>query len=274
MRAWVILVGLMPLGCVKESVLPTDPLRTPVNAPGYAWPPHVTFVDSYGPSQGAAEATSAGMMMSERGPEPRLWSAPGAQVPVISSEQAPGAEACLRRLTEQGVIFEQPKERRGVTTPVVVKSDLGGIEYVAGAGLPLELDCRMALTLTEAAPIARALGVTHFRFSGAYVYRMSRVGRLSLHAHGLAIDIHAAKAGGSWHEVKGGYKPGLADGCAEDAPVLNRVACEFKKTGRFRELLTPDYDADHHDHLHLGIARDDGAATASDESVAQLPTDL
>jgi hypothetical protein len=35
--------------------------------------------------------------------------------------------------------------------------------------------------------------------------------------------------------------------------VLNRLACSFKSTGLFKELLTPDYNADHHDHFHLAI---------------------
>ncbi|HTU57188.1 MAG TPA: hypothetical protein VMF89_02125, partial [Polyangiales bacterium] len=46
----------------------------------------------------------------------------------------------------------------------------------------------------------------------------------------------------------------LQDGCSTDAPLLNQLACRLKARGLFRELLTPDYDADHHDHLHLGLA--------------------
>ncbi|MBX3127842.1 MAG: extensin family protein [Polyangiaceae bacterium] len=247
MHRLAIAVGLLSVACVRESPPPEAPSHGYAGyvAPAYVLPaggPWSHFVP--GPALGATAT-------------PVRASAPLAPIP---QAEPPGAEGCLERLRAAGVDFQQPGERRGVVTPVVIQGGLAGVDYVAGAGLPLELDCRMALTLVEVAPVLRALGVTRFRFSGAYVYRMSRVGRLSLHAHGLAIDLHAAEAGGAWHEVKTAFTKNLADGCATEAPVLNRIACELKKTGRFRELLTPDYNADHHDHFHLGIAPEPGPA--------------
>ena len=43
-------------------------------------------------------------------------------------------------------------------------------------------DCRLALALAKVAPELRGLGISAMRFSGAYSYRMAKVGRLSLHA--------------------------------------------------------------------------------------------
>jgi hypothetical protein len=125
---------------------------------------------------------------------------------------------------------------------------------VATGGLPLILDCRFAVTLLHVAPVLRELGVSALHYSGAYVYRMSQKGRLSLHAHGLAIDIHEVTIDTQQLSVKRAFVKGLGDACESNLPPLNRVACQLKRTGAFRELLTPDYDANHHDHLHLAIA--------------------
>jgi hypothetical protein len=112
----------------------------------------------------------------------------------------------------------------------------------------------LAVALSAIGPVLRRLGITEVRYSGAYAYRRSKTGRLSLHAHGLAIDVHGFVVGGRRLTVERDYRRGLRDGCSPTAPVLNRVACALRETGRFAELLTPDYDADHRDHFHLAIA--------------------
>jgi hypothetical protein len=137
---------------------------------------------------------------------------------------------------------------------VVVTSKIGQVRYYANGNLPLLLDCRMALTLANIAPLLREHGVSEVRFSGAYVYRMSSKGRLSLHAKGLAIDVHEMTIAGEKISIKSGFSKGLGSECTANFPVLNRIACSLKSTGIFKELLTPDYDADHHDHFHLAIA--------------------
>lgn len=247
-----MVLSILALGCAREAVPPGAP-RMLVAAPGYAWPPTTstgrppsdTWTVARGPDKPPAEL-----------PAPRSQARVTLPLPKLTPATLPPAGAqCLARLTELGVAYESVDHLRGVSTPVVVKSDIGGLHFVAGAGLPLELDCRFAVALAEVAPILTHLGVTALRFSGAYVYRQSRVGKLSLHANGLAIDVHAMKVASGWVEVKKDFSRGLSDGCAVDAPVLNRVACELKRTGRFKELLTPDYNADHHDHIHLAIAR-------------------
>ena len=128
------------------------------------------------------------------------------------------------------------------------------MRYDGGAGNPLVADCRLALALYRVAPVLRDLGVSSMRFSGAYSYRMSRVGRLSLHAYGLAIDVHEMVVNAGRVAVERDFAPGLAYGCAGESPALNRVACQLKATGLFQELLTPDYNADHRNHFHLAIA--------------------
>jgi hypothetical protein len=84
---------------------------------------------------------------------------------------------------------------------------------------------------------------------------MAKVGRLSLHAYGLALDVHEVIAQGKSYVVARDFAKGLPNGCAESAPLLNRLACRLAQLRMFQELLTPDSNADHHDHLHIAIAR-------------------
>ena len=80
------------------------------------------------------------------------------------------------------------------------------------------VDCRLALALSEIAVDLRALGVTEARYSGAYVYRTSHPGRMSLHAYGLAIDLHEFKVSGEGLLVKRRSK---GVGLLLDPPLLN-----------------------------------------------------
>jgi hypothetical protein len=173
---------------------------------------------------------------------------------IIAAEFPPG-DACLDRLRAVGVAFTRVDEKRGVDTPVAIDGPIGGIRYYTlGAG-PMVADCRLALALYKVAPELRALGISAMRFSGAYSYRMAKVGRLSLHAYGLAVDVHEVVADGKSYVVTRDFAKGLPNGCAEGVPLLNHLACRLSQLRMFQELLTPDSNADHHDHLHIAIAR-------------------
>jgi hypothetical protein len=175
--------------------------------------------------------------------------------PELIAAEFPGGDACLGDLRAAGVPFQVVADKRGVATPVAIEGAIGGVRYwTIGAG-PMVSDCRLALALAKVAPELRGLGITAMRFSGAYSYRMAKVGRLSLHAYGLALDIHEVTAYGKSYVVARDFSRGLPNGCAAEAPVLNRLACRLAQLRLFQELLTPDSNADHHDHLHIAIAR-------------------
>ncbi len=225
----------------------------PTGRPGplpsdYAWPPKTLAEGEHAPTGFVAKSAWHGAGSSAKAPASMV------RADGIRSLAPPASAGCLNLLDQAGVHYETLSAKRGVVTPVQVDGELGGIHYVATAGLPLVMDCRFAVTLWRIAPILKELGVSEMRYSGAYVYRMSSKGRLSLHANGLAIDVHEMVVEGQKLSVKHDFARGLDDGCSTSAPALNRVACQLKRTGVFRELLTPDYNADHHDHFHLAIA--------------------
>lgn len=166
----------------------------------------------------------------------------------------PGGPACLARLSEQAVSYRSLDHELGIKTPIVVDGPIAGIRYYTGASGPLIADCRLVLALALSAPELRAFGVSDVRFSGAYVFRLSNKHRVSLHAYGLAIDLHGFTRFGTAYEVQRDFRKGLGTSVADDAPVANAIAVRFHNSGLFHEYLTPDDNADHHDHVHVGVS--------------------
>jgi hypothetical protein len=166
----------------------------------------------------------------------------------------PGSADCLARLGEQGVRFHTLDHEMGVKTPIVVDGPIAGIRYYTVANGPLIADCRLVLALGLVGPELAALGVSDVRFSGAYVYRLSNKGRVSLHAYGLAIDMHGFTRLGVHYEVQHDFQKGLGASLSEEAPIANQIANRFRNSGLFHEYLTPDDNADHYDHVHVGVS--------------------
>lgn len=165
---------------------------------------------------------------------------------------AAGAE-CLGWLREAGIPHEVLGATRGVETPVVLRGPVGGVRFVNSAAEPLIADCRLVAALDRVSGLLTDAEVTEIRFSGAYVYRTQKNGRPSLHAEGLALDVHGVKAGGVRLEVGRDFRRGVGPRC-ETESVLNRLVCDLDRTGLFEEVITPDDDGDHRDHVHLAIA--------------------
>ena len=165
----------------------------------------------------------------------------------------PGSSDCLARLAEHSVRFRTVEREMGVKTPIVVEGPIEGIRFDSSGG-PLVADCRLVLALALVAPTLTAYGVSDIRFSGAYVYRLSNKGRVSLHAYGLAIDLHGFTRLGTHYEIQHDFHKGIGLTTADDAPIANGFASRLRLSGLFHEYLTPDDNADHHDHVHVGVS--------------------
>jgi hypothetical protein len=165
-----------------------------------------------------------------------------------------GGDECFAWLSHLGIHYERLSAKPGVADPVRVLGPIGGIDFITLGKSEVVCDCRMVLALDWSARTLAALGVTAIRHSGAYVYRTTKSGKPSLHARGLAIDVHGVQIGPYTHWVKEHFARGRTGRCAADDPALNRVECQLRSLGLFRELITPDHNYDHRDHLHLGIS--------------------
>jgi len=195
------------------------------------------------PSDTTAFAKSA-PVAKDNGPAPK---------PARPSGGIPGGAACLAELSARGVPFTKSEPVLGIATPVVVTGPIGGIEYFTHEKKPMVTDCRLALSLAEVAPELRALGVERVRYSSTYVYRTSHPGRMSMHAYGLAIDVHAITFEKTTLEVKGAFERGRGTTCTAGMKPLNLVSCRIRARKLFPEQIGPDDNAAHRDHFHLGL---------------------
>jgi hypothetical protein len=273
LRNWLLTVASLASlsGCAREAGEPQAP--TPGWHAGWVLPPSEAYEFPPKTLPRRAQHPTPSVPAPTRGnvpkpvvPSPLRYAAgpgvptyadgrPRPLAPELIAAEFPSGDECLSRLRASGVPFQVVSDKRGVDTPVAIEGPIGGVRYwTVGAG-PMVSDCRLALALAKVAPELRSLGVSAMRFSGAYSYRMAKVGRLSLHAYGLALDVHEVTADGKSFVVTHDFARGLANGCAESAPLLNRLACRLAQLRLFQELLTPDSNADHRDHLHIAIAR-------------------
>lgn len=161
--------------------------------------------------------------------------------------------SCLSELNRRGVAHTRISNLKGVENPIEVRGQLGGVEFWANDGRRLQMDCRLAIALDELGTTMSGFGVKRIRYSGAYVYRTTRSGRLSHHALGLAIDLHDFETATGRLSVKQDFVKNA--GCAGQNPLLNSLSCKMREQALFEEFLTPDYNADHRDHLHISVPR-------------------
>ncbi len=180
----------------------------------------------------------------------------------------PGSDPdCVARLAAEGVAFELADPTEGVATPVRVDlSDVGGVayRYYYPAPPPRVLDCRLALALARAAPVLRANGVRAVVFASHYRPSLGLLPphRYHPHAQGLALDVKGFEVGdGVRLDVTRDYEPGLGfqtPASCLGRPVtakgmlLRKIVCDLDAADVFFAILTPDYDAEHWNHLHLG----------------------
>lgn len=178
--------------------------------------------------------------------------------------------ACLEALGAANVAFSEAPPTRGVRTPILVRGPLGAITLRSRDSHPADaaalMDCGLARALLEVAPVFADTGIRTLVYSGTYAYRSRRGGtKLSEHAHGLAIDVHAFVArDGTLYDVRRDFEPGVGlwatvaelPDCVgrpgtPAARLLRTVACRLRAGSTLREVITPDDNSDHADHLHL-----------------------
>ena len=253
-------------GCAHESTGPAYPQNSDgwVVPAKYSWPPATVSARGFGAATGQQHTAAMGTLghtptKSASDTSTSIFAKTLGDVPLPRARNElrsvlPGSSECLARLSEHGVRYRALDHEIGIKTPIVVDGPIAGVRYYTGGNGPLVADCRLILALTLVAPELTAFGVSDVRFSGAYVYRLSNKGRVSLHAYGLAIDMHGFTRSGVHYEVQHDFKKGLGGALSDDAPVSNAIAVRFRNSGLFHEYLTPDDNADHHDHVHVGVS--------------------
>lgn len=224
---------------------------------GYSWPGESPEVEE----AAVLPEADAGLAQLQTRAAPPPSSATSVSLPRVERIAAPEpgrafglqGSACFSELSRRKVHFKVLESLKGVTDPVQIEGPLGGVDFWANDGRSLQLDCRLAVALDRLAPVFKQHQVTRIRYSGAYSYRSTRSGRLSHHAYGLAIDLHDFEFQSAKVSVQGAFQKNV--GCSPNASPLNQLTCAMRSQALFEEFLTPDFNHDHRDHLHISVPR-------------------
>lgn len=219
-------------------------------------------------------STSASISATESAPE--LEVDDPADDPSRIAADAYGAlddGACLALLKQRGVPFVRVDEARGVETPVRFVGPLHGVDLHGGEPIeqretsPSEIvDCRLALALDDFAQLLEAhqvIEAVHWS-----IYRAPPAGPGPLHTTdhpaALAIDLGALfESDGSRTGVMEDWHGAVGEKTCKGASVLptkrarrlRSILCEVAAARIFHVVLTPNFNAAHHDHFHLEIKR-------------------
>ena len=211
---------------------------------------------------------------SQRRPAPPPTSTPkvlrprSSPTPTVNRSVPPDADrTCLAGLASWGVPHVTAGAVKGISTAVEITGPIRGIRLIARGRKTALMDCELARSLAEAAPYMRELGITGLSFSGVYDYRNVRgSSKLSGHAYGLAIDVHALETNLGHLDVERDYpkdpdrwrSAGRSDvsSCLGHPPgaggrLLRSLACQLRGHNVFRLIITPDDNSDHRNHLHI-----------------------
>ncbi len=166
---------------------------------------------------------------------------------------------CKEALSEGRIAFvEQPDKRDGFCTNLdavriesgVTRLSPGGPVMTCKQALALALFDRQVLQPTAVQTLGT--GVASIEHYGTYACRRvygRKTGRVSEHAHANAFDLAGVV-------LEDGRRVTVASHFrAEDerGEFLRQVRDQACRT--FRVVLSPDYNAAHHDHLHLDMGR-------------------
>lgn len=180
-----------------------------------------------------------------------------------------GAAACYQSLRAANVAFNEvtPTRAGGIAYPIKLAGELGGIQIRGNEKQTptTYLDCRLAEALLAWTPTLRAAGITAIDHYSMYRKnaRVAGTSKPSGHASGFAIDaarFHFADGTvvgvlEDWEDQTRGADPCAARaGEAAHARRVREVVCEAADQGIFQIVITPHYNAAHHNHVHLEIA--------------------
>jgi hypothetical protein len=208
-------------------------------------------------------------------PEPESQPRASVVAPAIPRPErsAPlGERACHERLSAAGVRFAALGEQDapGVAWPIRLLGPVHGVLFAVAdedSSVHDILDCRLALALVRWAGDLRQAGVRRVDHFSMYRpgARIHGDGAISGHAHGLAIDAarFTTENGAvvdvldDWEGRKRGQAPcPLRREESGASRLLRRVTCSAVDHKLFSVVLTPHYNKDHDNHVHLEVKPD------------------
>ncbi len=178
--------------------------------------------------------------------------------------------ACHQALLDRGVGFTPAPDPLDVASnvpgvicsvfePIRVAGLMHGVSYryatTSGPVKPIFASCPLALAMAETAALLADQGVTDILHFGVYNCRaIANTTKLSQHGLANAIDINGLRfASGTTLTIKKDWEVGAAFPVTEGGSFLRWVAETLHALLVFTVILTPEYNADHADHLHCDL---------------------
>ncbi|MGV3768722.1 MAG: extensin family protein [Sphingobium phenoxybenzoativorans] len=186
---------------------------------------------------------------------PKSGRRPGT-TPHISAAQAEETRQCMGRLASTGIMFERLPDKSyggGCSAIGAVKlTDIGVPTSNLGAmtcGLAANFSAWARYGVTPAARLILGSELVKVETFGTYNCRpIAGSSKLSEHASSNAVDVAAfTLADGRRIDIRAGWNSN-DERVREFLRVVRTSACK-----RFRTVLSPDYNAAHHDHLHFDM---------------------
>jgi hypothetical protein len=199
-------------------------------------------------------------------------------IPTGSGLGALSFDACAAQLASAGVTFERLDGVAGVAQPIHVRGPVGAGLVVRTQGheprpvrsgdavdhrFDAVFDCRLALALHAWSTDLRAAGYVAIEHVSVLRprARVAATGRVSGHAHALAIDVLTlVREDGTTFRILDDWlaRTRGADPCADfDEPAeqrrVRRLVCTGVARGLFQIAITPHHDDRHANHLHLEV---------------------
>jgi len=180
------------------------------------------------------------------------------------------AGPCEAELAKRGIAFAKQPAMTDVHDPVKLSGPLHGVTVKTGGGANDIFDCRLVLAVDDFAAQLAKKDVTEILAFGAYRPQKqngctAKYAGLQ-HCGGLALDIAAFKKkdgsvlvvdkdfhGKIGWSTCGGAKPNPA---TPQATELWGYVCDAASTATFNVILTPNHNAQHHNHFHVEVTPD------------------
>lgn len=202
------------------------------------------------------------------------WDGDGAELArdeITIHVDPPPDTSCYGMLDALGLDWEMAAPTRGITDPVRVQPDIGGLafRYVSNSEpTAMIMACELGVRLHALAQILMPYGIDEVIHIGIYNYRCIGGGdpdsgtcTPSQHAYATAIDLHAFGLAGSddTYSVPDDWViTTRADPCPipssnEKDRILKEVACLLWSERIFQIVLTPNYNSVHRSHFHVDM---------------------
>jgi hypothetical protein len=184
-------------------------------------------------------------------------------------------DTCEAELERRGVPFVRGEPTDGVLEPERLRGPLRGVAIHTGAPIAVRerssmeiFDCRLVVALDDFAALASARGVVEMNHISAYRPKSAYGCTVKYpglqHCAALAVDIAVFKLadGTVWNVQKDFHghvgSPTCGPTAHPTAPTpastaLWGLVCDAADRGIFNVMLTPNYNAEHFNHLHVEI---------------------